>query len=57
MKMPSAACKKPSDWFNATLAKSLDIDDFEGVYGHSATFNTGQIGRGLTYFKKNYPNF
>ena len=34
------------------LAKSLDIDDFEGVYGHSATFNTGQIGRGFNLFQK-----
>ena len=34
------------------LAKSFDIDDFEGVYGHSATFNTGKIGRGGYLFQK-----
>ena len=37
------------------LAKSLDISDFKEVYGLSATFNTGQIGRGITYFKKYFP--
>ena len=31
------------------------MSDFEGVYGQSATFSTGQIGRGLTYFKKYFP--
>ena len=37
------------------IADSLGIIDFEGVYGDSATFNTGQIGRGLTYFRQYYP--
>ena len=37
------------------VVDTLGITDFEEVYGDSATFNTGQIGRGLTYFKQNYP--
>ena len=37
------------------IVDSFGINDFEGVYGESATFNSGKIGRGLTFFKQYYP--
>ena len=37
------------------MVDSFGINDFEGVYGDSATFNSGKIGRGLSYFKEHYP--
>jgi hypothetical protein len=47
--------KKRANGSMHALAKCLNINDFTDIYGQSATFNTGQIGRGLTYFKKHYP--
>lgn len=37
------------------IVDSFGINNFEGIYGESATFNSGKIGRGLTFFEQHYP--
>ena len=37
------------------IVDSFGINNFEGIYGESATFNSGKIGRGLTFFEQYYP--
>jgi len=39
----------------ADLAKHFKFGDTSCVYGSSATFNEGKTGRGLEFFKNNYP--